>query len=420
MTAINIQNNISRLKQASTIINAKLAEKFSKEDPSKTNKYLLWMASQKKKGHTDEDIIATVQSFDRRRKSLTHQDIYKYTELKTLEKELLKLNPSKAERRDLKNLRSGKDYVTLIDKGGIKLYLPLSFKGIKNLGKDTRWCIASSVGYWKSYSAENIIFVLLNDQLVKRKDNPLRKVAILKRHHNTYLSSYNANDYSSSIESICSTELMNDINDYFNLIGMIMTGTNSDNRPNPANIVFKYDIKEKKVENPLSMQDFVIQEIKNKKLFDLLPYSSNESLLLAMKGDIKKYFGQISFDERFSDKFINIFKDELKSDDFISMIKSKNMSDKKIKPFKDLIKKLNQDEFKKLLNETKFANTRKALLKLRPTDWKLLNKNKITAGLAYDLVVAHGEEALLLTCQHYNKYNTSYYRTYNKYTKYCL
>jgi len=402
----------SRKKQALDLVKDQtIVSSFEQEDPSKSNKYLLWMCQQHLKGHTLGDIVGTVQSFNRRRKSLKHQDIYQYSELKDLEREILKLNPSKSERKYLKNLKEGVDFITLFEKENIGFYAALTFKGMKNLGSGTRWCVVANESYWKSYSNYGDFYVLVDSA---NKHNYNHKVALHLNHDRGVIDYYNANDSRCNFEKKASPKLINIFKDKIKILSKIR-GTNAYFREYSPNY-FDFDLEseaKKRQVNTKNIEDItdadLIKEIKSKNLWGLLRVSKRKDLIEKLKDDYLKKGPGITLDTTNSVAFNEVFQDHFKIEDITEGLSKSAITKAQINAYKNKLKTLSDKEFSDMINSCSRANVRLHLLKMRPQVWKDLKKEKISITMGAFLIKKYKLEALDTVAHLCKLTNSPYY-----------
>ncbi len=110
-------------------------------DPTKTNKYLLWIAAQLSKGHSVPDIKGTVDFFHKYNAKFEEKDIYKYEDLKTLE-DICKTMPERSKRQAREDL---KEYGSenIFENDVLKVIRVDTKAAMILYGSNTRWCTAS-------------------------------------------------------------------------------------------------------------------------------------------------------------------------------------------------------------------------------------------------------------------------------------
>lgn len=362
------------------------------KDPTATNKYLLWMAEQRAKGHNFEDISATVTSFHRRNKSLKHQDINKYKNLKELEDEILSLNPSKSEKKYLSNLKLGVDYFPLIENDVFRLYHVKSYKGSKNLGKNTSWCISSNSSYWSNYSNGNDVFIVIDS------NNEANKFALLrgyKGYNNGTYDLYNKNDRRINLDSSFSPALVREIKNKINLILSISgrEGLFSKDENSSYLLALPKDVSNE-------MKEFDLKELSRNvienNLICLMPFSSNKELILSLKDDIKKYMGKITFSEKYSTEFFEVFIHEMDISKLLSIIKTKPFGVTKIKKFSFILDDLPKEKYVELISDAKYKSTKTSLIKYRLNECiDIIDRKHITESMASKFLEKYGEDGLL-------------------------
>jgi predicted transcriptional regulator len=111
------------------------------EDPTKTHKYLLWIAAQLSKGHSVPDIKGTIDFFHKYNSKFQEKDIYKYEDLKTLE-DLCKTMPERSKRQIREDLKEyGAD--TIFENDVLKVIRVDTKAAMILYGANTKWCTVS-------------------------------------------------------------------------------------------------------------------------------------------------------------------------------------------------------------------------------------------------------------------------------------
>ena len=163
-------------------------DKLNENDPSNSKKYLEWMIIQRINGHTFQDIIPTVELFDKSSQRLKIKDIYRYKDLKDLENELKNLKPSKTKKKqEIKSEGSQRIY----EDDEVLILRMDSKNACVSYGKGTKWCITmENAPYYENYSREGAIFYFL---LSKIYDDQRSKIAIAV--YNDNFEIYDAEDF---------------------------------------------------------------------------------------------------------------------------------------------------------------------------------------------------------------------------------
>jgi len=137
------------------------------DDPSKTNKYLLWIAKQLKSGHNSADIAASVNFFHENPTRFKVKDIFKYKDLKDLEDLIKEMGLSKRQEKE-------KD-----KEGAQKIFEDDNFLVIRvddkpamiTYGSNTRWCTTmKDHHYYEDYVSQGNDFYIIitkNPEAVK-------------------------------------------------------------------------------------------------------------------------------------------------------------------------------------------------------------------------------------------------------------
>ena len=131
---------------------------YADNDPSRNNKYLEWMVKQAVKGHSQEDIIATVSYFHINVVRFKSKDINAYKDLKDLENEVKEVSQTKSKTQQKKEIKaSGSDDVYEDDEVIVKHIKEKD--ACQVYGAGTKWCITmSNTSYWEQYVGANVVF----------------------------------------------------------------------------------------------------------------------------------------------------------------------------------------------------------------------------------------------------------------------
>lgn len=401
----------SRIEQARKILSSEEEVNALLDiDPSNNNKYLVWMAQQKKMGHSIEDISGTVQAFHRRKDSLEHSDIYKYEDLKVLENEILALNPSKAEKKDISKLKAGADYFCILDNEVCTVYSVHSFRGMNALGKGTKWCVASNSGYWKSYSTNNNLFV------IQSKTDPTEKFCLLTRRKN-YNNGYNEehgiydkDDNWFPVEDILCPELRSAILAKAEIIAKILN-KNSKNAT-------QYKLMMPGETNSKDELQELIGFIKDNNLYHLMLYSTNTKLLTSIKNELPKFLGKVKFSSVISSEFIKHCSDLIEDNSIKEYILNNTCSKSILLSKIDYINSIPDSEFRDLIKNCKHKTTKLNLIKIRPQHINCLNKKDMNISLAKTAIKQLEAKALPLVYHLYDK--KTRYNYYGKGGNYLL
>ncbi len=336
-----------------------------------------------------------------------------------LEEEILALTPSKAERKYLKNLKVGVDYVTLIENDTFRLYYVTSFKGCKNVGKGTRWCIVANASYWKQYNASNDVFVVVD---AKNEENKYAVLRSSNRYNQGHYTLYNKDDRSINLDYSFSPILVDEIKEKINLI--LMINGKKVNTPARASSRSNYVLFSPNDSKPASKRPItnkvkeLAKEVKALDLLAIMPFSNNEALIRHLKKDIKTKMGKVKFNQNYTLAFLKVFKEEFGEGSVLNLIKAKPLTKTKLKQFEFAIKDMTKAEFTKLLKETKYKQTRTSLIKYHTKYCDIVDKKDVTQAIANQMIAAQGEKALPKVYHLYGKRNYSYYSSYeSKLTK---
>ena len=383
---------MSRLSEAIELIGEEDANFFSESDPSGKDKYLKWMSQQKKDKQSNEDIIGTVKSFHRRSSSLKYSDIYQYKKLKDLENEILDLAPSRAERKDLKNIKHGTDYLAIIENKDFGLYYVMTFKGIKNLGQKTRWCIAANQSYWTSYSNGSDVYVVVSFN----KEG--RRFAMLHNRANSNYTVWNQEDFIVSTNKVFSPTLFEVIQEKSSMIRYIMLSKGSSTKK--SSYIFSIG------ENKKSLKlDDAVKFVREHSLIPLLRKSKNKNVLNELKKDIKAKLSQ-GWVSNCSTEFFEVFSSDENKDEILEIIKTETLTFTKLKILTKVFGSMTKPKFLKMFNSAKYKRTKTGLLKAYPKYIGDIDLKYITSAQAL-LLLKKDKDLILQTYYHFGK-NTNY------------
>lgn len=132
---------------------------MSIEDPTKTHKYLLWIAAQLSKGHSVPDIKGTIDFFHKYNSKFQEKDIYKYEDLKTLE-DICKIMPEKSNRRIREDLKEyGSE--TIFENDIFKVIRVDTKAAMILYGANTKWCtVSKEATFYEDYVVEGNDFYI--------------------------------------------------------------------------------------------------------------------------------------------------------------------------------------------------------------------------------------------------------------------
>lgn len=131
---------------------------MSIDDPTKTHKYLLWIAAQLSKGHSVPDIKGTIDFFHKYNSKFQEKDIYKYEDLKTLEDICKTMPGSKRQiREDLKEYGAE----TIFENDLLKVIRVDTKAAMILYGANTRWCtVSKDLIHYEEYVANGNDFYI--------------------------------------------------------------------------------------------------------------------------------------------------------------------------------------------------------------------------------------------------------------------
>jgi len=173
-------------------------QQFRKEDPSKTNKYLLWMCKQYELNpERSRHIIDVVKLFDQQvqRKVLTGEaaDIYKYN-LDSADEAAQQVSKKKTKTQVKREIKS--ESIIVDETDDYLIVVPESHAASCFYGANTKWCTSGrTTSYWEKYWKENAKIYIIID---KRKN---KKYAIVV-YPNGKIDCYDEKDRTIPIETI--------------------------------------------------------------------------------------------------------------------------------------------------------------------------------------------------------------------------
>jgi len=147
-------------------------QQFRKEDPSKTNKYLLWMCKQYiSNPDRTRHIIDVVKLFDQQiqRKVLTGEaaDIYKYN-LDSADEAAQQTAQKKTKTQVKREIKS--ESIIVDETDDYLIVVPESHAASCFYGANTKWCISGKTAeYWEQYWKENTKIYIVIDKRKNKK-----------------------------------------------------------------------------------------------------------------------------------------------------------------------------------------------------------------------------------------------------------
>ena len=200
LIAVRVSNEICRIRLSAKIDDLiteypDLSDSLKKiKSKNLKPKYFDWSIKQLLEGDKVEDLLPTIEYFDRNQNRFKEKDINKYEKLKDLEdlvKEISQTKSKKQERKETKTSGSTKLYE---DDTNVLIRIE-NKKACVEYGKGTQWCISmEDADYFEGYSAENTIFYFWINKKLDQMD-PLAKVAIaVMRDQEFAIEVYDAED----------------------------------------------------------------------------------------------------------------------------------------------------------------------------------------------------------------------------------
>jgi len=185
------ESRLTDVKQKYPEVDEKTIEEFSKNDPSKNNKYLSWMVDQFNNGNSKLDIIKRVKYFHKHLNSFKNKDIFKYS-FDDLKDEIDNVENKKQE-KEVKVLKQKDVDIILNDENYLIVY-PKSYEASVKYGKGTKWCTASKETdiHWKDYNKKGFFYYLLDKR--KSSNDPNYKLAFYYKIINSNFKIWDAKD----------------------------------------------------------------------------------------------------------------------------------------------------------------------------------------------------------------------------------
>jgi len=183
LIAIRVSSHVSNIHMAGKIddlksIHPELSDSLDELNRKKIKpKYLDWSVKQLLAGHKIQDIVPTIDYFDKNHSRFVEKDINKYKKLKDLEDEVKLLAQTKSKKQERKETKAS---------GSTKLYEDETYvliriedkKACVEYGKGTEWCVSmEGVAYFEEYSVNDTIFYFWINKKLDQMD-PLAKVAV--------------------------------------------------------------------------------------------------------------------------------------------------------------------------------------------------------------------------------------------------
>jgi len=127
--------------------------------------YILWMVKQCHAGQEEEQVLSAVQDFHAKKQRLPtdRRDVNAFKSLESLT-DFLSTISAKSKRAKKKEEAQGRTLILRTKKADA--YIITSFEGIRDLGKDTKWCITNR-NDWESH--RDSTFVVIVDKTRKRR-----------------------------------------------------------------------------------------------------------------------------------------------------------------------------------------------------------------------------------------------------------
>lgn len=159
---------------------------LSENDPSKNNKYLMWMAKEAQT-YRPQIVVKFVILFDRKQKNLERKSIEQYEDLKDLAGELAdsftsldKVKTSTPPEMGDEEVEEDEGIKVVYEDDEFIVYFPKNFSEMKELGPETTWCVTKSEHTWGDYvGSRNLKFTVAFDKkAIDDKTNIWRKITL--------------------------------------------------------------------------------------------------------------------------------------------------------------------------------------------------------------------------------------------------
>lgn len=149
-------------------------EFFIQNDPSKNLKYLNWELEQLQNGlSSKEEIVQTVNDFNKFQSSLTNKDISKY-DIETLKNKLETVKTKQSKKKEkvekLYRLENKPDNDVIYESDTWKVIHLKNKEAACHFGLNTKWCISQKeADYFNDYTKKDVIMYVLLNKLDKEK-----------------------------------------------------------------------------------------------------------------------------------------------------------------------------------------------------------------------------------------------------------
>ena len=153
-----------------------LSEKIDALASSVKQKYVEWAVKQLRLGHSINDIIPTLNFFDKNVSKFENRDINSY-DLKSLENTVKSIGSKSSVSQDRKEAKiSGAE--KLYEDDNLLLLHIKSKEASVCYGSGTKWCITmKDANYWEEYTDNNVVFYFLIEKRTRPTD-PMHKLAL--------------------------------------------------------------------------------------------------------------------------------------------------------------------------------------------------------------------------------------------------
>ena len=232
------------LKQYQGKVTPEVVNQFAKAqdeiDPKINNKYLDWMVKEYTKGSPANNIIQAVGKWhsnlakmspdviadalvyyertesDQAAIEKNPKDINSYGSLKNLN-DVAEALATKMSSSELDKMVKGSTRI-IYDTDHFRIVVPLSHKSACKYGAGTRWCVASKVtdDHFRSTTASNILFFIIDKHQPNNIGNPLYKIAVSMNKQGGKVSVWNAPDTNigSDLKNFFPSDMIDAMNNY--------------------------------------------------------------------------------------------------------------------------------------------------------------------------------------------------------------
>lgn len=151
-------------------------KELAANDPSPTKKYVEWMIKQLSQGVKKEDLVPTIQYFNRNQNKFQKKDINQYKSLKDLE-DAAKDAESKKSNTQQRKIAKAEGTEKIYEDEKILVLRIDTKEACVFYGSNTRWCITmKDSSYYEQYKSSNVIFYFVLSKV--KRDDDFNKIAL--------------------------------------------------------------------------------------------------------------------------------------------------------------------------------------------------------------------------------------------------